>query len=307
MRNRINKMAVVLMTIATVLVGCGTDVQPTTAPVDNGIHKAEQEDVSKNIDHVRRAKATKKDVRVEAPVTEVPVEEDEILATPGDKEVLEDEGDEEPQDTIKVKGIEAVAMYAVSTANVRELPGTDKAVIGSLTKGQEVIVNGVSDDWYKVVIDESLEGYVHNSLLQTEKPAENTAAVVAEEQTNELCVGFAKEVFDATNAERVAAGLPELIWSDELARAADIRAEEIVDDAHFSHVRPDGTKCYALSDRIHGENIGKGPHASGAEFVQHWMESEGHKWNILCDKYTMMGVGTRCTERGDTGVQIFGY
>ena len=94
---------------------------------------------------------------------------------------------------------------------------------------------------------------------------------------------------------------------DELARAADIRAEEIVDEEHFSHVRPDGTKCYVLSDKIHGENIGRGPHANGYEFVQHWMESEGHKWNILCDKYTLIGVGTRCTEQGDTGVQLFGY
>lgn len=129
----------------------------------------------------------------------------------------------------------------------------------------------------------------------------------ADEQTNELCVGFAKEVFDATNAERVAAGLPELIWSDELAIAADIRAGEIVDEAHFSHVRPDGTKCYALSDKIHGENIARGPHANGYEFVEHWMASEGHKWNILHEQYTLIGVGSECTEKGDTAVQLFGY
>ncbi len=138
---------------------------------------------------------------------------------------------------------------------------------------------------------------------ETEENVESTTAP----DEDKLCVGLAKEIYEETNKERVAAGLPELEWSDELAEAADIRAGEIVDDAHFSHVRPDGTKCYALSDRIHGENIGKGPHASGAEFVQHWMDSEGHKWNILCDKYTMMGVGTRCTERGDAAVQIFGY
>lgn len=138
---------------------------------------------------------------------------------------------------------------------------------------------------------------------ETEENVESTTAP----DEDKLCVGLAKEIYEETNKERVAAGLPELEWSDELAEAADIRAGEIVDDAHFSHVRPDGTKCYALSDRIHGENIGKGPHASGAEFVQHWMDSEGHKWNILCDKYTMMGVGTRCTERGDAAVQVFGY
>lgn len=129
----------------------------------------------------------------------------------------------------------------------------------------------------------------------------------ADEQTDELCVGFAKEVFDATNAERAAAGLPELIWSDELAIAADIRADEIIDEAHFSHVRPDGTKCYVLNDRIHGENIARGPHADGYEFVEHWMDSEGHKWNILCEQYTLIGVGNRSTEKGDTAVQIFGY
>ncbi len=125
-------------------------------------------------------------------------------------------------------------------------------------------------------------------------------------EENTLCVGIAKEIFDGTNKERVAAGLPELEWSDELAMAADIRAEEIIDC--FSHVRPDGTKCYALSDRIHGENIAKSPPEPTAdEFVQHWMESEGHKENILRKQFTMLGVGTRTTDMGMTAVQIFGY
>lgn len=124
------------------------------------------------------------------------------------------------------------------------------------------------------------------------------------QKEDSLCVGKAKEIYDATNAERVAAGLPKLTWSDELAEAADIRAEEIITD--FDHVRPDGTKCYVLSDLIYGENIAKGPHATGEEFVSRWMGSEGHKENILCSQYTLIGVGTRCVERGDTAVQLFG-
>ena len=153
------------------------------------------------------------------------------------------------------------------------------------------------------------ETIIEDESVPTEEIAaemENVEAATTTEE-NKLCVGLAKEIYEETNKERVAAGLPELEWSDELAEAADVRAEEIIPDEHFSHVRPDGTKCYALSDRIHGENIGRGPHATGAEFVQHWMDSEGHKWNILCDKYTMIGVGTRYTEMGDTAVQIFGY
>lgn len=124
------------------------------------------------------------------------------------------------------------------------------------------------------------------------------------QETDSLCVGKAKEIYDATNAERVAAGLPELVWSDELAEAADVRAGEIIDD--FSHVRPDGTKCYVLCNLIYGENIARGPHATGEEFVSRWMDSEGHRANILCCQYTLIGVGTRCTERGDTAVQLFG-
>lgn len=135
---------------------------------------------------------------------------------------------------------------------------------------------------------------------------ETTENIETSTDENTLCVGFVKEIFDGTNKERVNAGLPELVWSDELAIAADIRAEEIIDT--FSHVRPDGTKCYALGDKIHGENIAKSPPQSTAdEFMQHWMDSEGHRENILREQFTMMGVGTRTTDMGITAVQIFGY
>lgn len=143
-------------------------------------------------------------------------------------------------------------------------------------------------------------------IVATEEIAtEETVETATTTEENKLCVGLAKEIYEETNKERISAGLPELVWSDELAEAADIRAEEII--GTFSHIRPDGTKCYALGDRIHGENIARGPHASGAEFVQHWMDSPGHRENILRKEFTMMGVGTRYTEMGDTGVQIFGY
>lgn len=130
------------------------------------------------------------------------------------------------------------------------------------------------------------------------------ASEKAEQPNMDLCVGLAKEIFDATNAEREATGVEPLMWSDELAGYANIRAEEII--TNFSHTREDGTKCYALSDLIFGENIARGPHATGAEFLEHWMESKGHKENILNPQYTTIGIGTTCTEQGDTAVQLFG-
>lgn len=175
--------------------------------------------------------------------------------------------------------------------------------------------NDISEDDNDMVLETDIEEKSAEDIsIQEEAPSmdASTEEPIASVETptpteeNTLCVGIAKGIFDGTNKERVAAGLPELEWSDELAMAADIRAEEIIDC--FSHVRPDGTKCYALSDRIHGENIAKSPPEPTAdEFVQHWMESEGHKENILRKQFTMLGVGTRTTDMGMTAVQIFGY
>ena len=140
----------------------------------------------------------------------------------------------------------------------------------------------------------------------TGKEASELAETSVPPEGNTLCADIAKEIFEETNRERAAAGLPELAWNEELAAAADIRAEEIIDC--FSHVRPDGTKCYALGDRIHGENIAKSPlESTGSEFVQHWMDSPGHRENILRERFTMIGVGIRITDMGITAVQIFGY
>lgn len=161
-----------------------------------------------------------------------------------------------------------------------------------------------------MVAETNIEEQSTEDTISTEESIpttdETTESIETTTEEDTLCVGFVKEIFDGTNKERVDAGLPELVWSDELAIAADIRAEEIIDT--FSHVRPDGTKCYALGDKIHGENIAKSPpQATADEFVQHWMDSKGHRENILREQFTMMGVGIRTTDMGITAVQIFGY
>lgn len=149
-----------------------------------------------------------------------------------------------------------------------------------------------------------MENPIEKKNCPVEKIAETADATTVTEE-NKLCVGLAKEIYEETNRERIAAGLPELAWSDELAEAANIRAVEIIDK--FDHVRPDGTKCYALHEKIHGENIARGPQATGAEYVERWMESPGHRANILDERYTIIGVGSQSTEMGNTGVQLFGF
>lgn len=214
------------------------------------------------------------------------------------------------EDIIQVIPMDESVMYANTDANVRENPGTNHPIIGFIEYGEEVSVNGYTESgWYSVVYDGNY-GFVNMKLLQDLQPVKETPAVEQPVNTTEvvytdnLCTGLAKEIFDATNAEREAAGLEPLIWDDRLAEPANVRANEII--TNFSHYRDDGTKCYSLSDLIWGENIARGPHATGAEFLEHWMASEGHKENILQEQYKTMGVGTTCTEQGDTAVQLFG-
>ena len=91
------------------------------------------------------------------------------------------------------------------------------------------------------------------------------------------------DAFNATNAKRQLAGLPQLTWSQELFNAAEIRSYEIV--VLFDHVRPDGTICVTAAPGILlGENILEGNTArlkTGAGSVDAFMSCEEHKENIL--------------------------
>ena len=112
-------------------------------------------------------------------------------------------------------------------------------------------------------------------------------------------------VIELVNKERIAAGLPALKVSNDLCKAASIRAEEI--SKEFSHVRPDGSLCFTVSPIMSAENIAKGQRTTQA-VVSAWMNSDGHKKNILTKQFTITGVGCYYDIETDTyhWVQIFG-
>ena len=95
------------------------------------------------------------------------------------------------------------------------------------------------------------------------------------------------------NQIREKEGLPALILDEDLCKAADIRAAELVE--LFEHTRPDGRDCFSVLDdqgisySIASENIAAG-HASPEEVVEGWMNSEGHRANILNAEFTKMGI-----------------
>ena len=102
---------------------------------------------------------------------------------------------------------------------------------------------------------------------------------------------FAVEVLNLVNAERANLGIEPLRLADDLQEEAEIRAQEIVEI--FSHTRPDGSDCFTVMSnrgRTCGENIAAG-HASASETVEQWMNSEGHRENILNPDFHELGVG----------------
>lgn len=96
------------------------------------------------------------------------------------------------------------------------------------------------------------------------------------------------------NQYRQENGLSTLSLSEELNVAAAIRAKEIREN--FSHTRPDGSKCFSAMDELDisygwaGENIALGQRSSDSVMTA-WMNSPGHRANILNTHFKKIGVG----------------
>ena len=112
---------------------------------------------------------------------------------------------------------------------------------------------------------------------------------------NSYTSDYRQEVLDLVNVERTKRGLQPLVMGDaKLTAAAQQRAEEIA--TVNSHVRPNGSKWYTVlgeynvTDAAAGENAAWGS-VSPAEVVNAWMNSEGHRANILDPEARAMGVG----------------
>ena len=117
--------------------------------------------------------------------------------------------------------------------------------------------------------------------------------------------GFASQVLARVNAERAKAGLPALRMDTELQKAAMQRSAEI--KVSFSHTRPDGTQCFTASSKAYGENIAAGTGGFGpAQVMQGWMNSTGHRENILTSSYRSIGIGCVVSDGATYWTQLFG-
>lgn len=203
-------------------------------------------------------------------------------------------------------------MYAKSAVNVRDLPSTDGKKIGSLKASQEITVTGKCDQtgWYRFDLN-GTTGYVSDKYIVSEKPVsnvaatgnsntagnttaatqQNTAAPAATPATAQTTTtgttdtsgeyfdrAMAEQVFALVNAERVANGIPALIWSEDVYNIAVQRCYE--NDLHAG-VRA-GTS----------ENYSEGQQTA-EEIYQGWHDSPGHHDNYMNPNYTYSAVAVR--------------
>jgi uncharacterized protein YkwD len=98
------------------------------------------------------------------------------------------------------------------------------------------------------------------------------------------------DIIEITNKERQKNGLTVLSKSDQLMFDAYVRAKE--QTVSFSHTRPDGTEWWTVDpEHMFGENLEWIKSDDAERAVKLWMESPGHRDNILNPKYTRIGVG----------------
>lgn len=119
---------------------------------------------------------------------------------------------------------------------------------------------------------------------------------------------YEKEVIRLVNKERTSRSLPALKEDWQLSRVARYKSEDMRVKNYFSHTSPtygspfEMMRSFGISYRSAGENIAKGQRTPEA-VVEAWMNSPGHRANILNSSYTHIGVGY--VKDGNIWTQMF--
>lgn len=112
-----------------------------------------------------------------------------------------------------------------------------------------------------------------------------------------------QQVFEIVNQERAKRGLPLLKLNAELSRVARIKSQDMIDKKYFAHNSPtygspfQMMQSFGLRFSAAGENIAYGQ-KTAAEVMNTWMNSSGHRANILSQAYTNIGIGVAKMSNG---------
>lgn len=143
----------------------------------------------------------------------------------------------------------------------------------------------------------------------SKKPAVQTPA--QNQSVSGAQTGFESDMLKQVNAQRAKNGQSALTLNQTLCASARVRAAEIAKDGCFSHTRPDGSGCFTaingVSYKTAGENIAMGTwgYFGVDKIMDRWMNSEGHRANILNGNFSEVGFGCVVVNGNGYWVQIF--
>lgn len=218
-----------------------------------------------------------------------------------------------------ITGIFLGAMLCETTVNAAEIINTDAVMY---TNAETVIYAeaDLSGEIVLTYVDSNLPvkviGITDNGFFKIDingvyyVPGNGLSAHAVEEASVNDNVGNDDSIFKAVqerieeidklielvNQERQKAGLAPVVYDEQMTYAATQRSSEMCYTGIFSHTRPNGARCFTVFDEYNityqgaAENIAAG-HTSAEHVMSDWMNSPGHKSNILKNYYTKIGVG----------------
>lgn len=210
------------------------------------------------------------------------------------------------------------AVVTAAKLNVRQGPATTHPVVCTLAKGKTVAIIGKMGNWYAVYVPGSncvgaaLAKYLKvagmtkapTTTKKTVTPAKATTPKTTTPKTTTPAKTTTpsatlstdeQQMLNLVNKARSDAGVAALKADGELQKVARLKAQDMVNKGYFSHQSPtygspfDMMRQFGISFKSAGENIAGNQTVEGA--FKAWMNSEGHRKNILNGNYDYTGIG----------------
>lgn len=193
-------------------------------------------------------------------------------------------------------------------------------VVATVNKNEYIRVFAGVGEWYIIQTDSDYVGAVSRKYVRAIYPSSSGSSNNGNSSSGNSSSNSGtqtsnmnsdeKEVFDLINKQRTNNGLDALKNDSEIQRVARIKAQDMVYNNYFSHTSPtygspfNMLKSFKISYKTAGENIAG--NSSNSSAVTAWMNSSGHKANILNSNFNYTGIGVvNSPKYGKMYVQLF--
>ncbi|MBR3152554.1 MAG: SH3 domain-containing protein [Clostridia bacterium] len=206
----------------------------------------------------------------------------------------------------------STGLVTATNLNIRSGPGTNYEIVATVKKNEYIRVFAGIGDWYIVQVNGDYIGAASKKYIKPIYPnsSKNSGGSSSSNTSVSDLTADEKEVFNLINVQRKNNGLSELKIDSEVQRVARIKAQDMNDNNYFAHESPtygspfQMLNSFKVSYRTAGENIAGNSSNSGA--VTAWMNSSGHRANILNSSYNYTGIGVVSNSKyGKLYVQMF--